>query len=108
MAYEAVNPTLIANTTMQKYINNNGVFLAYYITPNDGYVIHDKTLDRYEDYDDDGNPIGDPILGYYPITVTCGANYDFVANPREFYTVLRTEVPENQIYTLPSGDHETI
>lgn len=108
MAYEAVNPTLIENTTMQRYINGQGVFKAYYITPVDGYVLHDQKRDWYNEYDDMGNPIGEPTLGFTRGTATCEATYDFTANPREFYAVPETSVPADQIFGGGSNDHEVI
>lgn len=104
MAYENVNPTLIENTTMRKYINSDGVFLAYYITAVDGYVIHDKAADYAELDPDTMEEI--PKLGYKRGTVTCAASYDFVANPREFYTVPEDSVPSDQVFGGANNDHE--
>lgn len=95
---ELLTQTLIPNTTMHKHYNTNNVFTGYKITPNDGYVLHDKQYDQYEDYDENGEPIGNPILGYRTSTASCAANYDFTANPREFYAVLASEVPADQIF----------
>ena len=78
ITYEDVNPTLIENTTMQKLLRD-GVHQAYYITPIVGYVLHDNTYD-YTDID------GNYVLGYRTATASCGANYDFTANPRAFCT----------------------
>lgn len=73
MAYEPTE-TKIENATMRKYINKNGVFRAYFITPNEGYKLHDKTLDTETEQ------------GYTTSEVSCGYNYNFDENPREFYT----------------------
>lgn len=105
MAYENVNPTLIENTTMQKYINSNGVFLAYYITPIDGYVIHDKAADWTEFDDVTGEEV--TKLGYKRGMVTCAASYDFVANPREFFTVPEDTVPADHVFGV-GNDHEIV
>lgn len=103
--YEDLNPTFIENTTMQKgYMD--GVFKIYSITPNEGYVLHDQLLDFVEIDPENGEPVGEVILGYYDGTRTVGANYDFVANPREFYAVLRTTVPEDNICGGGNNDHE--
>lgn len=95
---EIVNPTLIENATMKiLYLDN--VAKAYKITANDGYVLHDNVLDVYEEFDAiTGEPIGEPVLGYSDDTKSCGINYDWDANPREFYAVLKSSVPENQIF----------
>ena len=107
MALELVTPTLIANTTMYKYINSNGVFSNYRITPNEGYVLHDQKRDWYTEFDEFGEPIGTPTLGFTRGTASCEATYDFTANPREFYAVLETNVPADQIFGGGgNNDHE--
>lgn len=100
--YEDVNPTLIENTSMQKIFIND-VHKQYSITPNEGYVLHDNAYDVW--YDIEGNELTEPIKGYRRTTATCGANYDFVANPREFYAVPENEVPADQIFG-GSGNNE--
>ena len=87
ITYENVTPTLIANTTMKKVLDD-GVHKTYYITPNEGYVLHDNTYD-YTDQD------GNAFLGYRETTAVCGASYDFAVNPRKFYAVLESEAEEN-------------
>lgn len=98
MAYEAVNPSLIENATMQKYINGKGEHTAYTITPIDGYVLHDKGMDDPIYDEETGEPTGEVTLGFRRSTASCGVNYDFVANPREFYAVPESSVPADQIY----------
>jgi hypothetical protein len=105
--YVDVNPTLIPNTVMQKRLRD-GVDYQYRISPAEGYVLHDNVLDSYEDYTEDGEGVGEPILGFTPATSTCAANYDFVANPRQFYAVLRNTVPEDQIFGGVNNDHEVM
>lgn len=103
--YEDVNPTLIANTVMQKRLRD-GVDYQYRITPADGYVLHDKALDAYDGgYTEEGEPIGNLILGFTTGTCTVAASYDFTANPREFYAAPSDTVPEDQIFG-GGGDHE--
>jgi hypothetical protein len=102
ITYEDVTPTLIQNTTMQKRLHD-GVHKVYWITPVDGYVLHDKGRD-WTDID----PItGEEILyrGYTTGTASCAASYDFTANPREFYAVLAESVPPDQIFG-GGNDHE--
>jgi hypothetical protein len=91
---------------MKKYINSQGVFKAYYITPNDGYVLHDKNRDWYDIDPMTGEQNEEPTLGYTTGTATCAASYDFAANPREFYAVLRSTIPENQIFGVGDNEHE--
>lgn len=104
--YPDVIPSSIENTTMKKGINENGVHKNYTITPIPGYVLHDKANDY---------TMPDPetmeevlVLGYARGTVSCGANYDFVANPREFYAVPETDVPADQIFGGGNNDHEVM
>lgn len=98
-SYEDLNPTLIENTTMQKTLLN-GVHRSYRITPISGYVLHDKSLDFAIDFEG-----VDIRQGYTTATCTCGANYDFAANPREFFAVLADSVPSDQIFGGDT-DHE--
>lgn len=95
--YTEVNPTLIANTTMLKRLVD-GVEKNYLIEPIDGYVLHDAGMDTYLEYDEEGNPIGDPILGYRTSRASVPITYDFTANPRQFYAVPETDVPADQIF----------
>jgi hypothetical protein len=85
--YEDVIPTKIENTTMQKRLLN-GVHRTYLITPNEGYILHDN-IDEYED------EFGERTLHFARGTCSCAANYDFDANPREFYAIPESEAPEN-------------
>lgn len=102
ITYENVTPSLIENTTMQKRLLD-GVHKQYLITPNENYVLHDTYCDSYAEYDENGNGIGEAILGFYSGTRTVAASYDFTANPRQFYAVLRTEVPEGSgIFSVPN------
>lgn len=105
--YEEVIPTPIENVTVKKALNN-GVHNAYTLKANEGYVLHDNTLDTpvYDEYT--GEETGNIILGYSEGTKTCRANYDWDTNPREFYAVLRTDVPADQIYSGGNNDHEVI
>lgn len=101
--YEDVTPAY-ENTTMKKlYID--GVHRTYNITPVSGYVLHDKGRDwsvinpetEEETY----------YLGYTTGTASCPANYDFTANPREFYAVPADSVPADQIFG-GGNDHEVM
>ena len=109
MPYIPMETTFIPNTTTYKFINSSGVHTMYRITPNDGYVLHDRDLDVFENYDENGNGIGEPItLGFYAGNRTVSYDYDFVANPREFYAVLESEVPEGaEIFNI-EPEHEVM
>lgn len=105
MTYEPVNPSLVANTTMERGLRD-GVPRSYYITPNAGYVLHDNTRD-WSDFDPD--TMEEVLfLGYTRGTASCAASYDFATNPREFYAVPETDVPADQIFGLPNNEHEVM
>ena len=94
--------TSLTNITVTEKLNN-GVLFAYEIKANDGYVMHDNMWD-YENAD------GEIVLGYCR-SRTVAKNYDFTANPREFYAVLESEVPDpdNQIFGGGNNnDHEVM
>lgn len=95
--YEDLIHTLIANTTMQK-VYYNGTFRGYYIRPIDGYVLHDNAGDWTDVDSETGKEI--TITSYYTDTCSCGANYDFMANPRDFYAVPSDSVPADQIFGI--------
>ena len=91
ITYEEVIPSIIPNTTMVKGLVD-GVHRNYQINPVPGYVLHDKEGDWV-------NPeTNETVLSFYIGTCSCGANYDFVANPREFYAVPANGIPEGQIF----------
>lgn len=102
---EPVVPSLIANTTMVKGISN-GVHKTYEITPCEGYVLHDKNFDIEEVDPETLEPTGNIILGFYAGMRSVRYDYDFTTNPREFYAVLETEVPEGSDIFNIQPDHE--
>ena len=104
ITYQDVTP-VIPNTTMQKTFLD-GVERSYLIAPVEGYVLHDKALDWTEIDEFTGEETAKQ--GYTGGTVGCGANYDFTANSREFFTVLETEVPADQIFGVGNNDHEVM
>jgi hypothetical protein len=95
----------IANTTMLEKLRD-GVVCAYALKAIDGYVLHDNTGDWTVTDEMTGETT--VMKAYYGGTVTCGANYDFTASPREFYAVLEGSVPADQIFGGGGNDHEVI
>ena len=96
----------IENTTMLEKLRD-GILYMYALRATHGYVLHDKNADwtnvdpftMEETY----------MLGYKRGTATCLATYDFVANPREFYTVPENSVPADQIFGGSiNADHEVM
>ena len=92
--------TLIPNTAMSE-LSIDGVLTGYAITPVVGYVLHDKKRDWTGIDPETEEEI--LYLGYTTGTATCAASYDFVANPREFYAVLESEVPADQVFNVPNN-----
>ena len=90
ITFEEVNPTPIPNATVVKGLVD-GVHRNYRISPNDGYVLHDGAGDWVDDN-------GTKCKAYYRGGCSCGANYDFMANPREFCVVPENEVPTEHIF----------
>ena len=106
ITYEAIIPPMIENTNMRKMLAD-GVHITTRIAPVEGYVLHDNGLDYPAIDEETGMPSTEMVLGYKEGEVSVAANYDFVANPRELYTVLRSSVPENQIFGGGgNNDHE--
>lgn len=114
ITYEDVIPSIIPNTTMIRGLVD-GVHRNYRITPNEGYVLHNKFRD-YEDAD------GNAHLGYTKITISCAANYDFSPvtvtdeyggtfigyGVNEYAARPESDVPANQIFGVGgNNNHET-
>ena len=97
------------NTRQQAYYNNTTNELRFYeIAPVDGYVLHDQTLDTPEFDEELMEETGNILPGYTPGSITVPHNYNFEANPRQIYAVLRTTVPENQIFGVDDKEHEVM
>lgn len=135
MAYELMEQTLIPNTTMQRYIDGNGNFRGYRITPNTGYAMHDNgydyvaeepLLDEYGNpmFDEYGNPLTVEVvkLGYKTAVGSVSATYDFTPTQmqdengvtvtaygsRQFFCKLISEVGEGAEIFGVGNDHETV
>lgn len=92
----------IPNTTIEIFMDR-----VYRITPNEGYVLHNKSRDWTE---------GDPMMGeeevlyrgYSTVASTVPLSYDFdntteidgytAYGSKEIFARPRSEVPENQIF----------
>ena len=103
---ELLTPTLLDNTVMNKVFIND-VHELYEITPNEGYVLHDNSYDIYAEYDENGNGIGDVILGYRTSTASCTVA-QFNNNTYEFYAVPASSVPADQIFGDVTPDTEVM
>ena len=102
---EEMSNSLIANTKMTK-VFMDGIHRIYEIKANDGYVLHVKGRDFI-----DIDPItGEEIykLGYTRVTVTCSASYNFEENPQEYFAVLESSVPADQVFGGGNNNHEVM
>ena len=118
-----INVTAVyENTTMQQSVIN-GVNGGYKISPISGYVLHANNYDAEIEEpiideetglqmtdEETGEPLFEivKVLGYTRGSATCAADYDFVANPREFYAVPADSVPADQIFGVGNNDHEVM
>ena len=102
--YEDIE-TKIPNTTMQKRILNDSE-ITYCITPNEGYLLHDKLYDEPVMDDATMEETGKVILGFRKSTATVPVNYDFELNTRQFYAILETEKPTEPV-DIPIDDEVT-
>lgn len=107
ITYEALTPTLVENTIMQK-VFVDGVHEKYTIEPIAGYVLHDKRMDEEVIDPVTMMPTGEVRLGYRTAQASFPANYNFAVNPWEFYAVPRESVPADQIYGGGNNDHEVM
>jgi hypothetical protein len=107
VTYEEFNPSPIENATVRIGFLD-GVPRTYYIKANDGYVLHDQLLDEAEYDPETYEETGNILLGYSEGTKSCGINYDWDENPREFYAVLKSTVPENPKLGGSNKNHETM
>ena len=76
--------TKIEHATFKVRIDADGNILSYRISPNEGYKLHEVTLDEPV-VDENGNETGEKKLGFTKSYVTAGVGYDFEKNEREIY-----------------------
>ncbi len=111
--YADIPQSFIPNTTMKaKRQENENAIRSFWITPINGYVLHDKNYDEEVIDPITLMPTGEIKLGYRPSTASVSANYDFSTTQvtavngqtvtaygsREFYAILESEVPTDNIY----------
>lgn len=91
IVYKDISPAPIENTVMTA-VHRDGVHMVTRILPMPGFVLHDKAGD-WE------NPeTREKFEAYYTGICSCGADYDFESNPREFFAVREETVPKEQIF----------
>ena len=91
IVYKDISPAPIENTVMTA-VHRDGVHMVTRIIPMPGFVLRDKAGD-WEDPE-----TREKFQAYYTGTCSCGADYDFQENPRQFYAVKKETVPETQIF----------
>ena len=91
IVYKDISPAPIENTVMTE-VHRDGVHMVTRIIPMPGFVLHDKAGD-WEDPE-----TREKFQAYYTGSCSCGADYDFTANPRGFYAVKADAVPQTQIF----------
>lgn len=100
--YEDIE-TKIPNTSMRKRILNDSE-ITYCITPNEGYLLHDKLYDEPILDESTMEETGKVILGFRKSTATVSVNYDFELNTRQFYAILETEKPTEPVDVAGDGE----
>ena len=88
--YKDIEP-IIKNTVMKERYNDNGDKVNYIISPQKGYLLHEKSRDEAI-FDENGVDTGEIKKGYTSGIVTVLANYDFDKNEREIYAVKEDEI----------------
>ena len=91
IVYKDISPAPIENTVMTA-VHRDGVHMVTRIIPMPGFVLHDKAGD-WEEPD-----TRKKVEAYYTGSCSCGAQYDFGENPRQFYAVKAETVPQGQIF----------
>jgi hypothetical protein len=118
---------IIPNTTMRlRVIDGNP--RSYWITPNEGYVLHDASYDAVREEPTVDPETGEetinyiPVLGYRPTTASCSARYEFTPvemqddegnthtayGSRQFFTRPIEDVPADQIFGGGNTESETM
>lgn len=93
----------IPNTIMLEKLRDGNLY-AYEISVVNGYLLHDKTKDtcfeNVEIYNEETGlfeTVNKTVLGFVSGSLTCESNYNFTENPRELYTILGANAPEDAI-----------
>ena len=82
--------TKIEHATTKARLDADGNIISYRISPNEGYKLHEITLDEIV-VDENGNETGEVIPGFTESYVTAGGGYDFEKNERQIYVKEREE-----------------
>lgn len=80
---------LIPNTVFETRTDENGKIISYRISPQEGYKLHEITLDEAVVDEESLKETGEIKKGFTTSYVTAGAEYDFEKNEREIYAVKR-------------------
>ncbi len=84
--YREIEP-LMENTLCEERVKD-GEIVSYIIRPKEGYKLHEVTLDEPVFDEETQEETGEIKPGFTKSYVTAGADYDFVKNERQIYSVL--------------------
>ena len=87
---------MFENTKSEKFYNENGEISTYRITPDDGYVIHNKFRDTPVIDEESGMETGEVEKGYTESYIIIQSDYDFEENPYDIYAVDINLIPYNK------------
>lgn len=82
--------TKIEHATTKARLDADGNIISYRISPNEGYKLHEITLDEIV-VDENGNETGEVLPGFTESYVTAGGGYDFEKNERQIYVKEKEE-----------------
>jgi len=71
--------TKIEHATTKARLDADGNIISYRISPNEGYKLHEITLDEHD------VETGEIKHGFTASYITAGAEYDFEKNERQIY-----------------------
>lgn len=83
--YKNIEP--LVNNTICEAREIDGKVMSYRISPVKGYKLHEITLDEIVVDEETGAETGEIKKGFTVSYITAGADYDFVKNERQIYSV---------------------
>lgn len=102
---EFLSPSPIKNTTVQEILKD-GVLYTYRVAPNEGYILHYKTLDQEAIDNITTEPTGDITPGFLNEMCTVKSDYDFNNTEKGTYTYTDENGEEKTIEVLKVGHQE--
>lgn len=100
-----LNPVPIQNVTVQEVLKNCELY-AYRVTPEEGYALHNKTLDVEIIDPDTYEGTGEFVPGFLNEMCTVKSDYDFNNTKKGTYTYTDENGEEKTIEVLKVGHQE--